>query len=60
VETGRSSGWWGGDVLSEQVQPGDTIVVPEKPIGGQTFWKNILSIAQIAQSASLAALVATR
>jgi protein involved in polysaccharide export with SLBB domain len=60
VETGENSGWWGGDVLSEQVQPGDTIVVPEKPIGGQTFWKNVLSIAQIAQSASLAALVAAR
>jgi protein involved in polysaccharide export with SLBB domain len=60
VVTGKGEGWWGGGVLSARIEPGDTIVVPEKPIGGPTFWKNLLSVAQIAQSASLAALVATR
>ena len=60
VVTGKGQGWWGGNVLSTQIEPGDNIVVPEKPIGGQTFWKNLLSVAQIATSASLLALVATR
>jgi polysaccharide biosynthesis/export protein len=52
--------WGGGSALSAQVGPGDTIVVPEKAIGGGTFWKNLLTISQVASGASLAAVVATR
>jgi polysaccharide export outer membrane protein len=52
--------WSGGSALSAQVGPGDTIVVPEKAIGGGTFWKNLLAISQVASGASLAAVVATR
>jgi protein involved in polysaccharide export with SLBB domain len=44
-------GWWSGNVLSTQIEPGDMIVVPEKAIGGSTVWKNLLGIAQIAESA---------
>jgi protein involved in polysaccharide export with SLBB domain len=51
---------WNGGALSAQVGPGDTIVVPEKAIGGGTFWKNLLAISQVASGASLAAVVATR
>lgn len=53
-------GWWTGNVLSRQVQPGDVIVVPEKAVGGSSSWKNLLGLAQIAQSASVTALVVTR
>ena len=53
-------GLWSGGALSSQVGPGDTIVVPEKSIGGGTVWKNLLAISQVASGASLAALVATR
>jgi len=60
VVSGQGDGWWGGDVMSSQVMPGDTIVVPEKAIGGSTFWKNALTISQFTQSAALAAVVATR
>ena len=60
VVSGQGDGWWGGDVMSAQVMPGDTIVVPEKAIGGSTFWKNALTISQFTQSAALAAVVATR
>ena len=52
--------WSGGSALSAQAGPGDTIVVPEKAIGGGTFWKNLLTISQVASGASLAAVVATR
>lgn len=60
VITGRGQGWWKGDVLSRAIEPGDTIVVPEKPVGGSTTWKNLLSVAQIAQAAALSAFVFTR
>ncbi len=59
VVSGKGSLWTGG-VLAAHVGPGDTIVVPEKSIGGGTFWKNLLAISQVASGASLAALVATR
>jgi len=52
--------WWHGDVLSTRMGPGDTIVVPEKPIGGSTLWKNLIQISQVASSAAIAAAVATR
>lgn len=57
---GGMNRWWRGDVLSTRVGPGDTIVVPEKPIGGSTFWKNLIQISQVASSAAIAAAVATR
>ena len=59
VITGRGQGWWTGNVLSKTIEPGDTIVVPEKPVGGSTTWKNLLSVAQIAQAAALSAFVFT-
>jgi protein involved in polysaccharide export with SLBB domain len=60
VVSGQADGWWRGDVMSTQVMPGDTIVVPEKAIGGSTFWKNAMTVGQLTQSAALAAVVATR
>ncbi len=60
VISGGRSMWWRGDVLSTRVGPGDTIVVPEKPIGGSTLWKNLIQISQVASSAAIAAAVATR
>jgi polysaccharide biosynthesis/export protein len=58
--SGGMNSWWRGDVLSARVGPGDTIVVPEKPIGGSTFWKNLIQISQVAASSAIAAAVATR
>lgn len=60
VLSGEGGGWWAGGVLSQRIQPGDTIVVPEKPLGGSTAWKNILTIAQVASSAAISAAVLTR
>ena len=56
--TSGGGGMWSGGVLSSAIGPGDTIVVPEKVVVGGSAWKNIVSIAQIAQAAALAAAVA--
>ena len=51
VSTGRQGGFWSGSVLSTAMGPGDTIVVPERPVLGSNTLKNVLSLAQIASSA---------
>jgi len=51
-------GLWSGGVLSARIGPGDTIVVPEKPVAGSSTLKNVLAVAQIASSAALVAAVA--
>ncbi len=47
-------------VLSEPLQPGDSIVVPEKITGGSQLWKNLLSVAQLASSAAVTSAVVTQ
>lgn len=59
VVSGRQGGWLFGSILSTEIQPGDTIVVPEKPVGGGVFWRNLVAVAQIASSAAVTAAVAT-
>lgn len=54
-----ATGFWRGNVMSLRLQPGDTVVVPEKFIGGDSTWKEILNIAQFASSMAIAARVAT-
>jgi polysaccharide export outer membrane protein len=58
VTSGHQGGAWSGSVQSAMVGPGDTIVVPEKPLLGGSVWKNLLPFAQVAQSAALVAAVA--
>jgi len=58
VTSGKQGGLWSGSVLSATMGPGDTVVVPEKPVLGSSTLKNILSVAQIASSAALVAAVA--
>jgi protein involved in polysaccharide export with SLBB domain len=56
---GRRSGeWYGPNVLSTRLEPGDVIVVPQKIIGGSLFWKNLLTIAQISSSIAFTAGIA--
>jgi polysaccharide biosynthesis/export protein len=58
VTSGSGSSWNGG-ALASTIGPGDTIVVPEKAVlGAGNSWKNVVSIAQIAQGAALAAAIA--
>jgi protein involved in polysaccharide export with SLBB domain len=60
VVSGQGRTLWNGGVLSTVVEAGDTIVVPEKAIGGSNGWKNLIAIAQLAQAAATTAFIATR
>jgi protein involved in polysaccharide export with SLBB domain len=56
---GRSPGWWSGnDVLSTRLNPGDTVVVPQRIIGPSLTWRTLLGSAQIIASLAIAAAVA--
>jgi protein involved in polysaccharide export with SLBB domain len=57
---GKTGGWWTGNVLSAHLQPGDSIVVPEKIIGGSRLWQNLIGAGQIMSSAGVIAAVAVR
>jgi hypothetical protein len=39
--------------MAIRLRPGDSIVVPEKIIGGSQVWQNILGAAQIMSAAML-------
>ena len=59
VSSQGSGGWFKGNVLSTKMRPGDTLVVPEKAIGGSSAWKTTLETAQLIASLGVAAGVAT-
>lgn len=59
VGRGGSRSLWGGNVLSTTLRRGDTIVVPEKLIGGTHAWRNVLDSVQLVSSLAIAAKVAT-
>ena len=39
--------------MNLRLQPGDSIIVPEKIIGGSQVWQNMIGAAQIMSSAAL-------
>lgn len=55
IGRGSQSGWWGGNVLSTVLRPGDTVVVPEKIINPSPFWRTLLNTAQVSSSLAIAA-----
>jgi protein involved in polysaccharide export with SLBB domain len=59
VVSRQGSALWNGGVLSTEIEPGDTVVVPEKAIGGSNGWKNLIAIAQLAEAAATTAFIAT-
>jgi protein involved in polysaccharide export with SLBB domain len=56
---GEAHGLLRGNVLSVAVQPGDSIVVPEKITAGSQFWRNLLGSAQMLTSIGLISAVAS-
>jgi protein involved in polysaccharide export with SLBB domain len=52
-------GWWSSNVMGARMQPGDALIVPEKPLGGSIVWKNLLSTAQFLSGIAITARVAT-
>lgn len=59
VGRGGSSEWWKGSVFSTILNPGDTVVVPEKINNPNPAWKSVLETAQMTSALAIAARVAT-
>jgi len=57
IRSRDQGGWWSHGVLSAVVRPGDTIVVPERVLLGDTRWKSIIALAQIAEAGAITAAV---
>jgi polysaccharide biosynthesis/export protein len=55
---GSRKGLWDGDSLGAALEPGDTVVVPEKAIGGGPNWQNVFTSAQVASSVASAVFFA--
>ena len=47
---GAKEDFWNGSSMSAVLQPGDTVIVPEKAIGGGPNWQNLFAAAQVASS----------
>jgi protein involved in polysaccharide export with SLBB domain len=56
----KGSDWWGGRSLNAVLQPGDTVVVPEKALAVGPNWPALLQAAQLATSISYTAILAVR
>ena len=57
ITSRTQGGWWSANVLSAAIRPGDTIVVPERTILGDTRWKSVIALAQVASAAAITAAV---
>jgi protein involved in polysaccharide export with SLBB domain len=53
----NSDGLWAGESLKGTLQSGDTVVVPEKALGGTIQWQNLFLAAQTAASVATAIVV---
>lgn len=49
-----------GSALGQSLQPGDTVVVPEKALGGPPQWKQLFEAVQIGSSVATSAIFAAR
>jgi protein involved in polysaccharide export with SLBB domain len=54
----HNSFWVSGNGLNVPLQPGDTVVVPEKALGGPPIWKTLFANAQILSSITTSAILA--
>jgi protein involved in polysaccharide export with SLBB domain len=48
---------FGNSVLDLRLRPGDSVVVPERVVGGSQVWRNLIGTAQIMSSVALAGAV---
>lgn len=55
-----NSSLWSGNSLNAVLQPGDTVVVPEKALGGGIQWQNVFTAASLATSVASTVFIATR
>jgi polysaccharide biosynthesis/export protein len=57
---GSKKSLWAGESLGTTLEPGDTVVVPEKAIGGGPNWQNLFTSAQVASSIASTVFIALR
>jgi protein involved in polysaccharide export with SLBB domain len=57
---GAKQDFWSGSALNAVLQPGDSVVVPEKAIGGGPNWQNLFTAAQVASSVASTVFIALR
>ena len=57
---GGKTSLWSGDSLNAALQPGDTVVVPEKALAGNVQWQNLLLSSQVASSIASTVFIALR
>jgi polysaccharide biosynthesis/export protein len=57
---GTRDGLWSGDSLNASLRPGDTIIVPEKALGGGVQWQTVFETATVASSIVSTAIIAAR
>jgi protein involved in polysaccharide export with SLBB domain len=57
---GAKEGLWSGSSLGAVLQPGDTVVVPEKAIGGGVQWQTLFLATQVASSVASTIFIALR
>ena len=55
---GSRKSLWDGESLGATLEPGDTVVVPEKAIGGGPNWANLFTSAQVAASIASTVFIA--
>jgi protein involved in polysaccharide export with SLBB domain len=55
---GTSGGLFSGSPLQASLQPGDTVVVPDRAFGGPINWRNTLEVAQLVSAVGIAVSVA--
>jgi hypothetical protein len=55
---GARASLWSGESLNSALQPGDTVVVPEKALGGGLQWQSVLLTAQAASAVASAVFIA--
>jgi protein involved in polysaccharide export with SLBB domain len=57
---GAKNSLWTGESLSATLQPGDTVVAPEKALGGGLQWQSVLLSAQAASAIASTIFIALR
>jgi protein involved in polysaccharide export with SLBB domain len=58
VVSHEKSTMFSAGVLDTRMYPGDSVIVPEKVIGGTPIWQNLIGVAQIASSLAFTGAVA--
>jgi protein involved in polysaccharide export with SLBB domain len=59
VGSGSDLGFWGHNVLDLRLQPGDSVIAPEKVLSTNSTWRSLLGSAQMMSALALTAKVFT-